>query len=108
MIESNRGELLLNPWIGVGYIPVALNTSDGMAESMSGANLRSFLAENTSQIVTEQMKNQIRKKLPAAKHYIAYPDTTQGRGTLNEEIRRKARLSALWEISRVSLKSKNS
>ena len=65
-LESNRGELLLNPWLGVGYIPGDLNTSDGMTKSMSSVNLRSLMAENTSQIVTEQMKNQIRRKLDAA------------------------------------------
>ena len=94
-LESNREELLLNPWLGVGYIPGELNTSDSMTKSMSSVNLRSLLAENTFQIVTEQMKNQIRKKLPAAKHYIVYPDTTQGQRALNEEIRRKTRLSVL-------------
>ena len=30
-LESNREELLLNPWLGVGYIPGELNTSDGLA-----------------------------------------------------------------------------
>ena len=61
-LESNREELLLNPWLGVGYIPGDLNTSDGMTKSMSSVNLRSLIAENIFQIVTEQMKNQIRKK----------------------------------------------
>ena len=55
-LESNREGLLLNPWLGVGYIPGDLNTSDGMAKSMSSVNLRSLMAENIFQIVTEQMK----------------------------------------------------
>ena len=85
----------MNPWLGVGYIPGGLNTSDGMTESMSSVNLRSLLAENTFQIVTDQKETQIRKKLHAAKHYIVYPETTQGQRTLNQEIRRKTRLSVL-------------
>ena len=85
----------MNPWLGVGYIPGELNTSDSMAKSMSSVNLRSLLAENTFQIVTEQVKIKLGKKLPAAKHYIVYPDTTQGQRTLTQEIRRKTRLSAL-------------
>ena len=60
-LESNREELLLNPWLGVGYIPGGLNTSDSMTKSMSSVNLRSLLAENTFQIVTEQMKTKLGK-----------------------------------------------
>ena len=55
------GGLLLNPWVGVGYIPGGLNTSDGMAKSMSSVNLRSLLAGNTFQIVTDQMKIKLGK-----------------------------------------------
>ena len=51
----------MNPWLGVGYIPGDLNTSGSTTKSMSSANLRSLLAENTSQIATEHMGNQIRK-----------------------------------------------
>ena len=58
------GELLLSPWIGVGYIPGGLNTSDGLAKIMSSANLRSLLAGNTFQIVTEQMKTKLGKVTP--------------------------------------------
>ena len=96
----------MSPWLGVGYIPGGLNTSDGLAKSMSSANLRSLMAENTFQIVTEQMKNQIRKKLHASKHYIVYPDTTQGQRTLNEAIRKKARLGVSWQIAWFPLKLK--
>ena len=96
----------MNPWLGVGYIPGDLNTSDGMAKSMSIVNLRSLLLGNTSQIATEQIKNQIRKKLPASKHYIVYPETTQGQRMLNREIRRKARLSFLWQNVGFSSKQK--
>ena len=78
-LESNRGELLLNPWLGVGYIPGDLNTSDGMTKSMASVNLRNLLAGNTFQIVTEEMEDKIRKKLPAAKHYFVYPDAAQGK-----------------------------
>ena len=60
-LESNRGELLLNPWLGVGYIPGGLNASDSMAKSMSSVNLRSSIAGNTFQIVTEQVKTKLRK-----------------------------------------------
>ena len=60
-LGSNRGELLLNPWLGVCYIPGDLNTSDGMAKSMSSVNLRSSMAGNTFQVVTEQMKTKLGK-----------------------------------------------
>ena len=83
-LESNREELLLNPWLGVGYIPGDLNTSDGMTKSMTSVNLRNLLAGNTFQIVTEEMKDKIRKKLPAAKHYIVYPETVQGKKKKSE------------------------
>ena len=53
--------LILNPWLGVGYTPGGLNTSDGLAKSMSSVNLGSLLAVNTFQIATEQMGDQIRK-----------------------------------------------
>ena len=73
---------------------------------MASVNLRSLLAENTFQIVTEEMKNQIREKLHAAKHYVAYPDTTQGQRMLNQEMRRKTRLNVLWQLVWFSLKQK--
>ena len=106
LLESNREELLLNPWLGVGYIPGELNTSDSMTKSMSSANLRSLLAENTFQIATEQMKNQIRKKLPAAKTlhrisgYDARTENVESRDKKEDEAERPV------AVSRVFLKAK--
>ena len=51
----------MNPWLGVGYIPGGLNTSDGLAESTSSVNLGSLLTENTFQIAKEQMKTKLGK-----------------------------------------------
>ena len=103
-LESNRGKLLFNPWLGVGYIRGELNTSDGMKKSMTSVNLRNLLAGNTFQIVTEEMKDKIMKKLPAAKHYIVYPETVQGKRILNQEIRKNTRLNVLWQMAGFSLK----
>ena len=69
----------MNPWLSVGYIPGDLDTSDGMTKSMASINLRNLLAGNTFQIVTEEMKDKIRRKLPSANHYIVFPKTVQGR-----------------------------
>ena len=105
-LESNREELLLNPWLGVGYIPGELNTSDSMAKSMSSVNLRSLLAENTFQIVTEQMKNQIRGKITCSKtlHRISGYDTrtenVESRDQKEDEAERPV------TVSRVFLKTK--
>ena len=77
-----------------------------MAKSTSSANLRSLLAENTFQVATDQAKNQIRENLPAAKHYVAYPDTAQGQRALNREMRRKTRLDVLRQLVGFSLKQK--
>ena len=73
---------------------------------MTSANLRSLLAGNTFQIATEEMKDRIMGKLHAAKHYIAYPETALGERIPNREIRKKARLNAMWQIAGFSLKRK--
>ena len=58
--------------------------------------MRSFF-----QIVTESQKG-IRKRLPAAKNYIAYPETTQGERDLRDNMRQKTRAvrSSYWQIKR--------
>ena len=58
--------------------------------------MRSFF-----QIVTESQKG-IRKRLPAAKNYIVYPETTQGENDLGDNMRQKTRAgrSAYWQIRR--------
>ena len=94
----------MNPWIGVGYIPGELNTSDGMAKSMTSANLRYLMAGDTYQIATEEMKGEIRRTLPAAKHHIVYPETVQGERILSQEIRKKARLNLLWQMAGFPMK----
>ena len=78
-----------------------------MAKSMTIVNPRNLLAGNTFQIVTEETKDKIRRKLPAAKHYIVYPETVQGERILNQEIRKKTRLNALWQMAGFSLKQKH-
>ena len=35
--ESNRGELDNADWLSIGYIPGAMNASDGLAKSTTGA-----------------------------------------------------------------------
>ena len=54
-----------------------MNTADGLTKAMSSANRRNLLTVNTSRIVTEE-KKEIRKKMPASKHYIACRETIQG------------------------------
>ena len=98
------GGITAEPTAWRTYIPGGLNTSDGMAKSMTSVNLSSLLAGNTFQIATEETKGQIRRKLPAAKHYIAYLETVQGEGILNQEIRKKTRLNVMWQIAGFSLK----
>ena len=105
-LESNSGGLLLNQWLSVGYIPGDLNTSDGMTKSTTSVNLRNLMADNTFQIVTEEMEDKIRKKLPAAKHYIVYPETVQGKRSLDQMIRKRTRLNVLWQMAEFSLKQK--
>ena len=91
-LESNREELENTDWLSSGYIPGAANTSDGLTKSMTGAKLRRLFNENISQIVTENQEGEIRKRLPSAKHYIAYPETKQGQKDLNHNTRLKTRV----------------
>ena len=53
-----------------GYIPGGLDTSDGLTKAMSSSSLRSLSDGNSYRIVTEIQKDEIRRKLPASKHYI--------------------------------------
>ena len=91
-MESNRGELENTEWLSIGYIPGGMNTSDGLTKSMAWVKLRRLLNGDISQIVTETHKGGIRKRLPAAKHYIAYPETTQGHKDLNQNASMKTRV----------------
>ena len=54
-----------------------LNISDSMTKSMTINTLLSHLPRNKLQIVTKQ-KDEIRRKLPASKHYILYPEEVEG------------------------------
>ena len=49
-----------------------------MTESLSSVNLRNILSINVFRIETEDIEKEILSKIPAAKHYIVYPETTQG------------------------------
>ena len=55
-----------------------MNTSDGLTKAMSSSNIRNLLTRNTTLIVTEWEKKEIRKRMPAAKRYIVYPETIRG------------------------------
>ena len=68
-----------------------MNTTDGLTKAMSSGNLRCLLAENSSRIVTEVEMAGIRKRLPVAKHYTVYPETTQGQKDCDKDMRRKTR-----------------
>ena len=43
------------------------------------------------QIATESQTGEIRKRLPAAKNYIVYPETTQGKKDLGDNMRQQTR-----------------
>ena len=49
-------ELEQNEWLGVGDIPGDINTSDGLAKSLSSVNLRNLLAGDLFRIFTEAGK----------------------------------------------------
>ena len=55
-LESNREALEQNEWLGVGYIHGVINTSDGLAESISSVALRNWLSGNSPIIVTKERK----------------------------------------------------
>ena len=55
-----------------------MGTSGGLTNAMSSANMRNLLTGNTCRIVTEDKKQEIRKKMPASKHYIVYHGAIQG------------------------------
>ena len=108
--ESNRGELEKNNWLIIGYTPGGINASDGLTKSMTGVVLKRLLNEHISQIVAESQKGEIRKRLPAAKHYIVYPETTQGNKDLDNNMRRKTRVERCshWQVERAGKTSLNS
>ena len=77
-LESNREELGRNNWLIVGYNPGNINTSDGLAASLSSANLRNLLENSIFRISTEGRKNEIGRKIPDSERYIVYRETIQG------------------------------
>ena len=54
----------------------------------------------------KETKDKIRKKLHAAKHYIVYPWAVQGERIPNQEVRKKTRLNAMWQMPGFSLRRK--
>ena len=88
--------------MGIGYIPGGINASVGLAKSMTGVMFKRLLSENIPQIVTVSRKGEIGKRLPAAKHYIAYPDTTQRKKDLDNNMWQKTRAgrSSHWKMER--------
>ena len=109
-LESNRGELDRDNWLLIGYIPVGLNTSDGLPKSTPCDVLRRLLNGNISKIATESQGGEVRKRLNAAKHYIAYRETIQGPKDLDIDMRRKTRAgrSSHWQIAMCDKPSLNS
>ena len=51
-----------NDWLGVGYIPRDMGTSDGLANAMSSANMRDLLTRNTFRIADEEKIRKLGKK----------------------------------------------
>ena len=77
---------------------------------MSSASSGSLLIRNKFRIVTENQKAEIRKRLPAPKHYIVYHVAIQGQKDLDADMRRKTRAvgNSHWETvigGRLSLNS---
>ena len=44
-------------------------------------------------------EKEIRRKIPASKHYIVYPEEFQGKMDLNTDMRRKTRLGRRWGMA---------
>ena len=61
-LESNRDELEQNKWLSAGYIHGDINTSDVWTKSLSSVKLGNLLDCNMFRIVTEERKNEIRRK----------------------------------------------
>ena len=87
--------------MSVGYIPGGMNTSDALTKAMYSANLGNLLNGNSSRIVTEIQKNEIRKRLPASQRYIVYRETTQGRKDLHIDMRRKTRAGGMFTLGNI-------
>ena len=104
-LESNMEELLLNPWLGVGYIPGGLDTFDGLAKSMSSES-KKFACGKYFPNCDRINENQIREKTTWIKtlHRVSGDDT----GAENAESRDEEEEEAerLVSISRVFLKAK--
>ena len=49
-------------------------------------------------IATEERKMEIRRKIPAAKRYVVYPEEIRGENDLNADMRRKTRVGRRWQI----------
>ena len=64
--------------VGRGYISGDLHTSDGLAKSLHIFNSGYLLYGDISRVVTEERKKEIRRKIPASKHYVVYHDSIQG------------------------------
>ena len=61
-LESNREGVWRNNWLGFGYIHGDINTSDGLAKSLSSVNLIILLSGNAFRIVSEEGGKEIRRK----------------------------------------------
>ena len=71
-----------NNWLVAGYIRGDINTSDGLAKSLSSVNLGNLLANDISRIATSGEK-EIRRKAPSAQRYIVYPELFRVKGFEN-------------------------
>ena len=72
--------------------------------------LKRLLSGGIFRIVTESREGEIRKLLPAAKHYIVYPETTQGKKDLGNNMRQETRVGRCshWQMERGGKPSLNS
>ena len=62
---------------GFCYIHGGMNTSGGLTNDMSGANMRGPVTRNTFRISTEE-KNEIRKRTPPPRRRTVYHGGIQG------------------------------
>ena len=69
--------MYLDEWIGIGVAPCPLGDWDSLTKSQSGGNLLDLLTHTKFKIAAEKME-EIRRKSPAAKHYIVYLETIHG------------------------------
>ena len=71
-----------------------------MTKSLPVVNLGNALAGNMLRVAAEERKAEIRRKIHASKHYVAYPETIQGKKDLDTDMRRRTRVGGVGELWR--------